>query len=292
MLCCAIFIQYGGLGSLYECKFHKATGEWRGLNEVLTREIPDPNWGRTEADDDDDYGDYDMCYGHQPIDSIEDRREATEKRTTPFNCNGTIMRYSDYASERDSSTMRKPHTVDASGSAPSLAHVVYHQISSLMPCSFDINWKTHSIRCGECRALDEAFVVGQQERYKARLAETAKRKRKADKEGATAKLAKLQETAADTNADPRIAELAEWVAKAKKLKIPQLKDLCEMNCLTKTGSKAVLVSKLQKCKFHGGPGICPHCFNSKLVFRYGGKDEDDLLAMPTCVQCHHFRGMG
>ena len=71
------------------------------------------------------------------------------------------------------------------------------------------------------------------------------------------------------------------------LKVVQLKPLCRTNHPMVSVTKMELIVRLVKCRWHGGPGICVLCGNSKLQFEYF---DDESITFPNNIICKHYRG--
>ena len=83
--------------------------------------------------------------------------------------------------------------------------------------------------------------------------------------------------------------LKEWMDSISTLKVTDLKSLCRVNHLMVSGNKTELLLRLVKCRWHGGPGKCSRCQQSKFQFVYVN---DDFKTVPNKIICKHYRAMG
>mmetsp|Transcript_36288 Transcript_36288/g.58273 ORF Transcript_36288/g.58273 Transcript_36288/m.58273 type:complete len:183 (+) Transcript_36288:166-714(+) len=120
--------------------------------------------------------------------------------------------------------------------------------------------------------LDEEAIFFKQEQRR----ETAARRkrRRAEEKTEQVKRLKSQEGKADES-DKKFLECL------KKLKVKELKVLCESNYLFKSGSKPQLIERIFSTKKHGGAGPCPNCAHNLFIF-YNKRTHD-----PNSVECRN-----
>ena len=126
-----------------------------------------------------------------------------------------------------------------------------------------------------------------EEREKQRRNEHAKKQREKKKKVSQ----RVMDFNFNSNSDvsPEKNQLLFFAGFLEKLKIVELKELCRINCLMVSGTKKELVFRLTRAKFHGSPGKCPICKQSKLEFTY---PDADLISLPCEIRCKHLHGQG
>ena len=235
-----------------------------------------------------------------PPDDLHRVRTMDTTVTSPFTCDGTLLRHATLS--RPDDTLREAHDVAADESSPAS---LKEQVSTYASESEHGGWQyRYSVvdwsQCSACSRLDEEFRViahahnaqrfHEQElrNYKEGqlyLAEDRKRKRAERKSVAESALAAPAALAA--SAPGPLAAISAWVRDlGKRCKIPQLKALCKANHVASSGAKAELLLRLAQIKQNGGPGPCPRCSHSRLEFTFATEaSRSDVLARPAGVQC-------
>ena len=126
----------------------------------------------------------------------------------------------------------------------------------------------------------------QEERERKWRNERAKHKRERKKE----ECQRVIDHNFDTDAfSPEKNRLLFFTGFLEKLKVEELKELCRISSLMVGGTKKILTLRLARAKFHGAPGKCPVCQQSKLEFTY---PDDDLVSLPCQIRCKHLHGEG
>mmetsp|Transcript_9423 Transcript_9423/g.42913 ORF Transcript_9423/g.42913 Transcript_9423/m.42913 type:complete len:155 (-) Transcript_9423:360-824(-) len=105
--------------------------------------------------------------------------------------------------------------------------------------------------------------------------EEASRKRKRASQAAKARL---------RDEDDETPEHLEFKGTLKKLKSPQLKDVCKANHLMVAGSKTDLLERIVGCHLHGHSWRCPDCGKSKMELVF---DDPSDPKRPTALACKH-----
>lgn len=81
--------------------------------------------------------------------------------------------------------------------------------------------------------------------------------------------------------------MEEFVAKLKKLKVPQLNEVCNANAVLKSGRKDQLIERLVGVRRYGSLDCCPICRSKLLELQYKGSS-----TVPLSVKCKYMHGMG
>ena len=89
---------------------------------------------------------------------------------------------------------------------------------------------------------------------------------------------------------PPFNQLAQYATDFMSRNLSEIKELCKINHIMVSDTKANLVFKLIKCQIHGSAGCCPVCEYPTLELEY--LDEMDLLSLPITVVCKHMTGVG
>jgi hypothetical protein len=106
-------------------------------------------------------------------------------------------------------------------------------------------------------------------------------------------ISKLYQSSSCNNKSVRLLPLTSIslaTANYMKLKLSELQNLCRMNSIMVTGTKAELTMKLLRCEYHGSIGKCSACGHSKLQFEY--MEEMNPVQLPMFVECKHYYGIG
>merc|ERR1712032_1331019 len=81
--------------------------------------------------------------------------------------------------------------------------------------------------------------------------------------------------------------IEDFVARLKKLKVPQLSKVCNANAVLKSGNKDQLIERLVGVHRYGSLPQCPACGKKRLELQYKGS-----RTAPRSVKCKHMKGTG
>lgn len=169
--------------------------------------------------------------------------------------------------------------------------LVEHWHGWASPMSGPEKWEEIHLECGSCanataareRAEQLEFERDKQEcerEEKERAKEARKRSAEQNQLRAHAQSKRLKKHASEDG-------IEDFVAKLKKLKVPQLSEVCNANAVLKSGKKDQLIERLVGVHRYGSLSQCPVCRNKLLELQYKGSRR-----APYSVKCKYMKGMG
>lgn len=207
---------------------------------------------KEEDDSDDDYN------PAMEVAAAADRKVREDKSsrtvTRDFGCHGCLR------------------VVKASAVAPVKVHVtVEHWHGWADPLSGPEKWEDVTLKCADCAAPDLE-----------KAAEARKRQREYNEERANKQSKRLEAHSTSNDAEDNA-----FMEKLRKLKAPQLSELCLANAMLKTGKKDQLIERLFGVWRFGSLSKCPSCNKGCLELQYKEGNSE-----PTAIKCKHMRGQG
>ena len=234
-----------------------------------------PNNFFTHVDDGSDYG------SNSKDTVLASKIQGPELSTKSFDCNGTSNLRHRYI-DRDS-ILLKPHRVKGG----SLVMTFMEKSERLSPFDCEVSWYSTLMKCTTCYLADADFESRGNEYDKNKQKETLRKRKATLKKNKTLVLKKAKLLLKPTSVEEK--QLLKWMNLVKKLKVPEMKLVCEANNCMVGGSKDVLLTRLIHLRRHGGSGVCKVCRKRKLNFEY---DDESIMSIPIKVACRHYYGDG
>lgn len=159
------------------------------------------------------------------------------------------------------------------------------------PMSGPDKWEEIRLECENCTEATTARERAERleferemeecERWeKERAKEVRKRSAEQNKQRAHVQSKRLKK---HTSAD----DIEDFIAKLRKLKVPQLSAVCNVNAMLKSGKKDQLIERLVGVHRYGSLSQCPVCNNKLLELQYKGS-----RTAPRSVRCKYMKGAG
>lgn len=159
------------------------------------------------------------------------------------------------------------------------------------PMSGPDKWEEIRLECENCTAETAAREQAEQlelekeieecEHWeKERAKEVRKRAAEQNKQRAQVQSKRLKKYTSEDDVE-------DFIAKLRKLKVPQLSEACHANAVLKSGKKDQLIERLVGVYRYGSLGQCPLCRNKLLELQHKGS-----RTAPYSVRCKYMKGAG